>query len=63
MGDSFYEEMIEDLDRLPANVQGWTKGIKETFNEIIRTMPNALRHVSDFLKTKEMCIRTVEENP
>ena len=62
MGDSFYEEIMKDLDALPANVQGWIKGMQETFNEIMRTMPNALRHVPDPLKTKEMCIRTVEEN-
>ena len=26
MGNSFYEKMIEDLDRLPPNVQEWIKG-------------------------------------
>ena len=63
MGDSFYEEMMQDLDCLPANVQGWIKWMQETFNEIMHTMSNALRHVPDSLKTKEMCIRAVEENP
>ena len=63
MGDSFYEEMMQDLDCLPANVQRWIKWMQETFNEIMHTMSNALRHVPDSLKTKEMCIRAVEENP
>ena len=63
MGDSFYEELMEDFDCLPANVQGWIKGMQETFNEIMRTMPNALRHVLDSLKTKKICEKAVEDDP
>ena len=62
MGD-FYEELMEDFDCLPANVQGWIKGMQETFNEIMRTMPNALRHVPDSLKTKKICEKAVEDDP
>ena len=63
MVDSFYEKMMEDLDRLPVNTQEWIKWMQETFNGIVCNDPWALRHVPYFLKTKEMCIRTVEENP
>ena len=63
MRDIFHEEMMEDLDRLPANAQEWIKGMQETFNEIMCTMPNALRHVPDSLKTKEICEKTVEDDP
>ena len=44
--------MIKDLDRLPANVQEWIKGMQETFNEVVCNNPWALMYVPDFLKTK-----------
>ena len=55
--------MMEDLDCLPANVQGWIKGMQETFNEIIYNMPNELRLVPDSLKTKGICEKAVEDDP
>ena len=63
MGNSFYGKMMEDLDRLPENVQEGIKGMRETFNEAMRNNPWVLRYVPDFLKTKEMCIRAVDKNP
>ena len=63
MGNSFYEKMIEDLDRLPASVQEWIKGMQETFSETVYNNPWALRHVPDYLKTQKMCNRAVEKDP
>ena len=59
----FYEKMIEDLDPLPVSVQEWIRGMKETFNEIVYSNSWALRHVPNFLKTKEICIKVVEKDP
>ena len=33
------------------------------FNEAVYNNPWALSHVLDFLKTKEMCVKAVEEDP
>ena len=63
MGKSFYGKMIEDLDRLPAYIQGWIKWMHEMFNEAVRNNPWALRHIPDGFKTEEVCNEAVEVGP
>ena len=46
MGDSFYGKMI--------------KGMQKTYNEAVHNNPWALRHVPDWFKIREMCIKAVE---
>ena len=63
MGNSFCGKMIEGLDLLPTSSQESIKGLLEMFNEAVCNNPCALRHVSDFLERKEMCIKAVEAFP
>ena len=62
-GNSFNEKMIEGLDCLPSNSQGWIKELQEMFNEAVCNNAYVLRHVSDWFKTGEMCKETVETDP
>ena len=62
-GNSFNEKMIEGLDRLPSNSQGWIKELQEMFNEDVCNNAYALRHVPDWFKTGEMCKEAAEADP
>ena len=55
--------MIEGLDCLPSNAQGWIKELPEMFTEAVCNNLYALRYIPDWFKTGEMCNEAVEACP
>ena len=62
-GNSFYEKMIEGLDRLSSSAQEWIKGMQDMFKKAVCNNPYTLRHVPDWFKTGEMCDEAVRREP